>query len=127
MYYDGANLNPLLGECRPGDMGFDVMHINLHKTFSTPHGGGGPGAGPVGVRKGLEQFLPSPHVVRKGERFEIEELPFGFAPDAPNDEPRHFLRQLRRTDARLHLHPNAGQKKILKNVGKLATLKRQLH
>jgi glycine dehydrogenase subunit 2 len=58
MYYDGANLNPMLGACRPGDMGFDVMHINLHKTFSTPHGGGGPGAGPVGVRKGLEQFFP---------------------------------------------------------------------
>ncbi|WP_297249525.1 aminomethyl-transferring glycine dehydrogenase subunit GcvPB [uncultured Prevotella sp.] len=58
MYYDGANLNPMLGACRPGDMGFDVMHINLHKTFSTPHGGGGPGCGPVGVRKGLEQFLP---------------------------------------------------------------------
>lgn len=52
MYYDGANLNPMLGVCRPGDMGFDVMHINLHKTFSTPHGGGGPGSGPVGVRKG---------------------------------------------------------------------------
>jgi len=59
MYYDGANLNPMLGACRPGDMGFDVMHINLHKTFSTPHGGGGPGAGPVGVRKGLEQFFPT--------------------------------------------------------------------
>ena len=58
MYYDGANLNPMLGASRPGDMGFDVMHINLHKTFSTPHGGGGPGAGPVGVRAGLEQFLP---------------------------------------------------------------------
>lgn len=58
MYYDGANLNPLLGQCRPGDMGFDVMHVNLHKTFSTPHGGGGPGSGPVGVRKGLESFLP---------------------------------------------------------------------
>ena len=59
MYYDGANLNPLLGQCRPGDMGFDVMHVNLHKTFSTPHGGGGPGSGPVGVRRGLEKFLPS--------------------------------------------------------------------
>lgn len=64
MYYDGANLNPLLGVCRPGDMGFDVMHINLHKTFSTPHGGGGPGAGPVGVRKGLEEYLPVPRVRR---------------------------------------------------------------
>jgi len=59
MYYDGANLNPMLGAARPGDMGFDVMHINLHKTFSTPHGGGGPGAGPVGVREGLEQFFPN--------------------------------------------------------------------
>ncbi|MDE6311178.1 MAG: aminomethyl-transferring glycine dehydrogenase subunit GcvPB [Muribaculaceae bacterium] len=64
MYYDGANLNALLGVARPGDMGFDVMHINLHKTFSTPHGGGGPGAGPIGVRKGLERFLPMPRVVR---------------------------------------------------------------
>jgi glycine dehydrogenase subunit 2 len=62
MYYDGANLNPMLGACRPGDMGFDVMHINLHKTFSTPHGGGGPGSGPVGVRKGMEQYLPTPRV-----------------------------------------------------------------
>lgn len=64
MYYDGANLNPMLGMARPGDMGFDVMHINLHKTFSTPHGGGGPGSGPVGVRAGLERFLPNPRVVR---------------------------------------------------------------
>ncbi|MBO5584044.1 MAG: aminomethyl-transferring glycine dehydrogenase subunit GcvPB [Prevotella sp.] len=62
MYYDGANLNPMLGVARPGDMGFDVMHINLHKTFSTPHGGGGPGSGPVGVRKGLEELLPTPRV-----------------------------------------------------------------
>ena len=58
MYYDGANLNPMLGACRPGDMGFDVMHVNVHKTFSTPHGGGGPGAGPVGVKAGLEAFFP---------------------------------------------------------------------
>lgn len=64
MYYDGANLNPMLGVARPGDMGFDVMHINLHKTFSTPHGGGGPGAGPIGVRAGLEKFLPNPRVVK---------------------------------------------------------------
>ncbi len=74
MYYDGANLNALLGECRPGDMGFDVMHINLHKTFSTPHGGGGPGSGPVGVRKGVEQFLPTPRVVFDDEekQFHVE-------------------------------------------------------
>ncbi len=66
LYYDGANFNPLLGKVRPGDMGFDIMHINLHKTFSTPHGGGGPGSGPVGVAKHLVQFLPNPRV-RKGE------------------------------------------------------------
>lgn len=72
LYYDGANLNPMLGACRPGDMGFDVMHINLHKTFSTPHGGGGPGCGPVGVRQGLEKFLPKPKVVKNGDRYEID-------------------------------------------------------
>ena len=71
MYYDGANLNPMLGVCRPGDMGFDVMHINLHKTFSTPHGGGGPGSGPVGVRKGLEQFLPVPKVEKDGGEYSL--------------------------------------------------------
>ena len=62
LYYDGANFNPLLGKVRPGDMGFDIMHINLHKTFSTPHGGGGPGSGPVGVAEHLRNFLPNPHV-----------------------------------------------------------------
>ena len=62
LYYDGANLNPLLGKVRPGDMGFDIMHINLHKTFSTPHGGGGPGSGPVGVTERLAKFLPNPKV-----------------------------------------------------------------
>lgn len=72
MYYDGANLNPMLGVARPADMGFDVMHVNLHKTFSTPHGGGGPGSGPVGVVKGLEKFLPKPHVVKKGGKFDID-------------------------------------------------------
>ena len=80
LYYDGANLNPMLGVARPGDMGFDVMHINLHKTFSTPHGGGGPGAGPVGVRKGLERFLPNPRVYEKADGsldIEMEEDAFG--------------------------------------------------
>ena len=73
MYYDGANLNPLLGACRPGDMGFDVMHINLHKTFATPHGGGGPGSGPVGVRAGMEHLLPKPKVVKNANGFAIEQ------------------------------------------------------
>jgi glycine dehydrogenase subunit 2 len=65
LYYDGANANAILGYARPGDMGFDVVHLNLHKTFSTPHGGGGPGAGPVGVKAFLEPFLPKPVLVRK--------------------------------------------------------------
>ena len=67
LYYDGANLNAVLGKCRPGDMGFDIMHINLHKTFSTPHGGGGPGDGPVGVREGLEHLLPNPQVKKDAD------------------------------------------------------------
>ena len=62
LYYDGANMNPLLGMVRPGDMGFDIMHLNLHKTFSTPHGGGGPGSGPVGVAEHLVEFLPKTRV-----------------------------------------------------------------
>jgi len=66
MYYDGANMNALLGRARPGDMGFDVVHLNLHKTFATPHGGGGPGAGPVGVTRRLADYLPVP-VVTKGK------------------------------------------------------------
>lgn len=69
LYYDGANFNAILGKVRPGDMGFDVIHMNLHKTFSTPHGGGGPGAGPVGVRERLRPFLPVPMVAREGDRF----------------------------------------------------------
>jgi glycine dehydrogenase subunit 2 len=65
LYYDGANLNALMGIVRPGDMGFDVVHVNVHKTFATPHGGGGPGAGPVAVRKLLAPYLPSPVAVRR--------------------------------------------------------------
>jgi glycine dehydrogenase subunit 2 len=65
LYYDGANLNALVGVARPGDMGFDVVHLNLHKTFSTPHGGGGPGAGPCGVKAHLAQFLPVPTIERR--------------------------------------------------------------
>lgn len=72
LYYDGANANAILGICRPGDMGFDVMHINLHKTFSTPHGGGGPGSGPVGVKKALVPFLPSPLVESDGGKYRLE-------------------------------------------------------
>ena len=67
MYYDGANLNAVLGRCRPGDVGFDVMHINTHKTFTTPHGGGGPGSGPVGVNEKLAKFLPISRVVKRSD------------------------------------------------------------
>ncbi len=69
LYYDGANMNAIMGITRPGDMGFDVMHYNLHKTFSTPHGGGGPGSGPVGAREDLVKFLPCPMVEKKGDMY----------------------------------------------------------
>ncbi|MEJ2720995.1 MAG: aminomethyl-transferring glycine dehydrogenase subunit GcvPB [bacterium] len=77
-YLDGANLNAILGRARPGDMGFDIMHINLHKTFSTPHGGGGPGSGPVGVKEKLTRFLPGPRVRKEDGRFVFRDAP----PDA---------------------------------------------
>ncbi|MFC7046480.1 aminomethyl-transferring glycine dehydrogenase subunit GcvPB [Halobacteriaceae archaeon GCM10025711] len=73
LYYDGANLNALLGRVRPGDMGFDIMHYNVHKTFATPHGGGGPGAGPVGVVEDLAEFLPSPRVRESNGGYETFE------------------------------------------------------
>jgi len=72
MYYDGANMNALLGKARPGDMGFDVVHLNLHKTFATPHGGGGPGAGPVGAGKALSDYLPVPVVSKAGGRYHLD-------------------------------------------------------
>ncbi|MDA4136558.1 MAG: aminomethyl-transferring glycine dehydrogenase subunit GcvPB [Thaumarchaeota archaeon] len=71
MYYDGANMNALLGKARPGDMGFDVVHLNLHKTFATPHGGGGPGAGPVGVTERLQDYLPVPVVTKVDEGYHL--------------------------------------------------------
>ena len=72
LYYDGANLNAILGKVRPGDMGFDIVHINIHKTFGTPHGGGGPGAGPVGVSKDLEKYLPVPRIAFDGKRYFLD-------------------------------------------------------
>jgi glycine dehydrogenase subunit 2 len=72
LYYDGANLNAVCGISRPGDMGFDIVHFNLHKTFSQPHGGGGPGGGPIAVRELLEPYLPVPAVVRDGDRFRLD-------------------------------------------------------
>lgn len=75
MYYDGANLNAIVGRCRPGDLGFDVMHFNLHKTFATPHGMGGPGCGPIGVSERLVPYLPGPRVVKQGEAYTLEMPP----------------------------------------------------
>jgi glycine dehydrogenase subunit 2 len=75
LYYDGANFNPILGKVRPGDMGFDIVHLNLHKTFATPHGGGGPGAGPVGVTKKLEKFLPVPLIGFDGKYYFDYDVP----------------------------------------------------
>ncbi len=72
MYMDGANMNAILGRTRPGDFGIDVMHFNLHKTFSTPHGGGGPGCGPVACKAHLEPYLPSPRIVRDGDRYRFD-------------------------------------------------------
>lgn len=72
LYYDGANLNAILGKVRPGDMGFDIVHMNIHKTFGTPHGGGGPGAGPIGVSEELEKFLPVPRIVFDGKQYRLD-------------------------------------------------------
>ncbi len=82
LYYDGANLNAIMGIVRPGDMGFDVTHLNLHKTFSTPHGGGGPGAGPVGCKDFLEPFLPKPVVIKTDDGYHLDSArPRTFWPD----------------------------------------------
>jgi len=72
LYYDGANLNAVLSKARPGDMGFDVVHLNLHKTFTGPHGGGGPGSGPVGVKSDLIPYLPKPLIIKQGEQFALD-------------------------------------------------------
>ena len=100
VYYDGANLNAILGRCRPGDMGFDIVHINTHKTFATPHGGGGPGAGPVGVGAELAQYLPAP-VVRRNDDGTFG--PLGSGAPALHRTPPRIQRELRRPGARLRL------------------------
>ncbi len=100
LYMDGANMNALVGKVRPGDFGVDVMHLNLHKTFSTPHGGGGPGSGPVAVKKGLEPFLPKPVVITKPDGT------LAFEYDRPDVRRTRacFLWQLRNVRSRPRLH-----------------------
>ena len=99
LYMDGANMNALAGVARPGDFGVDVMHLNLHKTFSTPHGGGGPGAGPVMVKKILEPYLPIPVVVEKDG-----DTCAGNRPSAIHRQGPRLLRKFRRAGARAGLH-----------------------
>ena len=100
LYMDGANMNALVGKARPGDFGVDVMHLNLHKTFSTPHGGGGPGSGPVAIKKILEPFLPEAgrdHQARRHARLRIQPSAVGW--------PRaRVLRKLRNVHPRARLH-----------------------
>ena len=112
LYYDGANANAILGIARPGDMGFDVVHLNLHKTFTTPHGGGGPGAGPVGVKEELAPFLPVP-VVEKGEDgyYLNEDLPQSIG------RVKGVLRQLRHSGPGLCLHPDNGAGRLAPGFG----------
>ena len=108
-YMDGANLNAILGRFKPGEAGFDVMHFNTHKTFSTPHGGGGPGAGPVGVGAHLVPFLPAPRVVRAEDG--------GFRLERPGERPtsigrmRELRRQHRGPRARVCLYPRARRRR----------------
>jgi glycine dehydrogenase subunit 2 len=90
LYYDGANLNAIMGICRPGDMGFDIVHFNLHKSFTQPHGGGGPGAGPIAVSERIEPYLPSPQVVRRTSPGNGSGAPIYYALD--HDRPKSIGR-----------------------------------
>ena len=108
LYYDGANLNAIMGIVAPGDMGFDIVHFNLHKTFTKPHGGGGPGAGPIAVSDRIEPYLPLPRVVRaRGRRS------FDLVDDRPQVDrpPARLPGQLRHVRALLRLHPLAGRRR----------------
>ena len=117
LYYDGANLNAVMGISRPGDMGFDIVHVNLHKSFSQPHGGGGPGAGPIAVSDRIEPFLPRPQVVRR-EGSNGTEPHFDLDYDRPEVD-RAAARlpgQLRRVRALLRLHPEPRRRRPARGV-----------
>ena len=121
VYMDGANFNAILGITRPGDLGFDVCHFNLHKTFTTPHGGGGPGAGPVGIKAHLAPFLPYPVVVAGRERLLARLEPAAVHRQAPC-----LLGQLRHARARLRLYPHHGSGRAARGLGERGS-QRQLH
>ena len=101
LYYDGANLNAVMGRTRPGDMGFDIVHFNLHKTFTQPHGGGGPGAGPIAVSDRIEPYLTKPQVVKRDDGTLRPRL----RPPEVDRPPARLPGQLRRLRALLRLHP----------------------
>ncbi len=106
LYYDGANLNAVMGIARPGDMGFDIVHFNLHKTFTQPHGGGGPGAGPIAVSDRIEPFLPAPAGgARRGRQRLRAALRPGLRPAEVDRQAARLPGQLRRLRALLRLHP----------------------
>ena len=112
LYYDGANLNAVMGRARPGDMGFDIVHYNLHKTFTQPHGGGGPGAGPIAVSDRIEPFLPRPQVVKTRRRLRPR-----LRPPEVDRPPARVPGQLRRLRALLRLHPVARRRRPAGGVG----------
>ena len=117
LYYDGANLNAVMGRTRPGDMGFDIVHFNLHKTFTQPHGGGGPGAGPIAVSDRIEPYLPRPQVVRRTARTATAELRPRLRPAEVDRPPARLPGQLRRLRALLRLHPLARRRRPAGGVG----------
>ena len=109
LYYDGANLNAIMGIARPGDMGFDIVHYNLHKTFTQPHGGGGPGAGPIAVSDRIEPFLPTPAGAAPGRRQRRRPLRARPRPAQVDRQAARLPGQLRRVRALLRLHLLAGR------------------
>ena len=121
LYYDGANLNAIMGVCRPGDMGFDIVHYNLHKTFTQPHGGGGPGSGPIAVSERIAPFLPRPQVVRRepsnGNGDAAAVLRPRLRPAQVDRAPARLSRQLRRVRALLRLHPLAWRRGSARGLG----------
>ena len=121
LYYDGANLNAIMGICRPGDMGFDIVHFNLHKTFTQPHGGGGPGAGPIAVSDRIEPFLPRPQVVRRDGVQRIgpgpPRLRPGLRPTQVDRPAARLSGQLRRVRPHLRLHPLARRRGSARRLG----------